>query len=238
MDLIKNELIGWKKWELFWLVLATTIITSLSVYWNSEGMTFVAAVSGCLCVILTGKGKLSAYVFGCINSLLYAIIAYRSTYYGETMLNLIYYLPMNIVGFFAWKKHMDDKCHEVIKKVMPWKWRFVNILLIAAGTYIYGLVLKDNGFIFTDLNDRLPFVDAFTTVCSVVATIVSIKRFAEQWWIWIAIDVFTVYMWWVDYQAGNSNLSILLMWLLYLVNAIIMLIVWTRRAKIDNIKKV
>ncbi|SHK46639.1 nicotinamide mononucleotide transporter PnuC [Fibrobacter intestinalis] len=63
----------------------------------------ISATTGTICVILTGKDKLSAYVLGLMNVLLYADIAYRATLYGETMLNLLYYLPMQFVGWFSWK---------------------------------------------------------------------------------------------------------------------------------------
>jgi len=36
-----------------------------------------------ICVVLTGKGKLSSYVFGMVNTLLYAYIAYGAKYYGD-----------------------------------------------------------------------------------------------------------------------------------------------------------
>ena len=40
-------------------------------------------------MVCTGKGKLSAYVFGAINTLLYAIISYKAKFYGEVMLNAL-----------------------------------------------------------------------------------------------------------------------------------------------------
>ena len=52
------------------------------------------------CVVCTGKGKLMAYVFGTVNVVLYAIISLKAKYYGEVMLNLIYYFPMEFYGFY------------------------------------------------------------------------------------------------------------------------------------------
>ena len=77
----------------------------------------------------------------------------------------------------------------------------------------------------------MPFVDAFTTVSSVVAMLVSVKMFAEQWWIWIAVDIFTVYMWACNYMAGNDNVATLLMWIVYLSNALIMCVKWEKEIR-------
>lgn len=224
-EFIKNELSGWKKIEVFWLVLACSVITGLSVYCGDTLMGIISSTTGVACVVCTGKGKLSAYVFGLINSVLYAIIAYKSHLYGETMLNALYYVPMQFVGFYVWGKNINSETHEVSKRHMKNKGRLILLLSIIAVTYVYGLVLNYIG-------DAMPFVDSFTTVSSVVAMIVSVKMFAEQWWIWVAVDIFSVYMWWCDFRSGSDNMATLLMWIVYLGNAIIMLIKWEREAKV------
>ena len=90
---IRNEIEGWKKWELFWLLSACAVIMGLSIDWGDFIMGIVSAVTGVACVVCTGKGKLSAYIFGLINTVLYAIISYQAALYGETMLN----------GSFIWE---------------------------------------------------------------------------------------------------------------------------------------
>lgn len=221
---IKNELSGWRPLEVIWLLVACTVITMLSIYWKDSVIGIISAVSGVACVVLTGKGKLSAYTFGLINSILYGIIAFNAKLYGETMLNILYYVPMQFVGFYVWNKHMSEENHEVIKLHMSNKIRLIWLLAMITGTVAYGYILKL-------LGDTMPFVDSFTTVSSIIAMIVSVKMFAEQWWIWIAVDIFSVYMWWCNFSAGSDNIATLLMWIIYLGNAIIMCIKWERGVK-------
>lgn len=113
---IKDELSGWKPWEILWITTATMTILSLSIYLNESLIGIIMAISGVICVVLTGKGKLSSYVFGMVNTLLYAYIAYGAKYYGDVMLNLLYYAPMNVVGWVMWNKHMSVETKEVEKK--------------------------------------------------------------------------------------------------------------------------
>ena len=221
--LIKEELTGWKAWEIAWMAIACAVIIGLSIYWGDTLMGIISATTGVICVVATGKGKLMAYFFGLINCALYAIISYQAKYYGETMLNALYYVPMQFVGYFVWKKHMNSETHEVKKRHMPWKIRGLSALAIVAGTWLYGMLLSY-------LGGNMPYVDAFTTVCSVIAMIVSVGMYSEQWWIWVVVDVFTVYLWFVDFRAGNDNLATLLMWIIYLGNAVIMLIKWEKEA--------
>lgn len=222
-SLLKNELQGWHRSELLWLITACGVITGLSLYWGDSLMGIISSVTGVACVVCTGKGKLSAYFFGLINCVLYAIISYEAKLYGETMLNAFYYIPMQFVGFFVWKKNINQETKEVNKKKMKLTGLLLTITAMIAGTFLYGLVLRA-------LGDAMPFVDAFTTVSSVMAMIISIRMYAEQWLIWVAVNVFSVYMWWCDFMTGSNNLATLLMWAVYLINAIAMLIKWEKEA--------
>ena len=223
-ELIKNEFKGWQLKEIIWLALATIVITALSIYWGDTLMGIISASTGVICVVLTGKGKLSAYLFGLVNCILYAIISYRATYYGETMLNALYYVPMQFVGFYVWFKNMNVETAEVNKRHMSNKVRLLSILSIAILTIGYGYVLKY-------LNDAMPFVDSFTTVSSIIAMIVSIGMYAEQWLIWIAVDIFSTYMWFMDFMNGSDNIATLLMWAIYLGNAFIMFYKWEKECR-------
>ena len=226
-DFIKNELSGWCKTEIAWLVFACSVITGLSIYWGDSLIGITSSVTGVACVVLTGKGKLSAYIFGLCNSVLYAIISYKATLYGETMLNALYYVPMQFVGFYVWSKNMNSDSHEVTKRRMKPQGLLLLVISIVTATYGYGLLLKY-------LGDAMPFVDSFTTVSSVFAMIISVWMFAEQWWIWIAVDIFSVYMWWCDFRSGSDNIATLLMWIVYLGNAVIMLIRWEKEVHRTN----
>ena len=119
---------------------------------------------------------------------------------------------------------MSDKTNEVNKRHMSWRLRLVALLAILVSTWLYGMLLGYMG-------GNLPYIDAFTTMCSVVAMIVSVGMYSEQWWIWIAVDVFTVYLWVIDFISGTESLSTLLMWIVYLGNAIIMAIKWEKEAR-------
>lgn len=220
---IKSELTGWKAFDAIWLLLATAVILGLSIYWKDNWMSLTAALTGVWCVILTGKGKRSSFIFGVINVVFYALVAYEAKYYGEVMLNVLYYFPMNFVGWFAWKKHMNDDTGEVVKTRMPFKKGLIVYALTAVAIFGYGLVLQAMG-------GALPFIDSMSTVISVVAQVLSIKRLMEQWVLWIVVDVVTVIMWAVNFANGGESIATLAMWSVYLLNAFIMFFRWYRES--------
>ena len=69
---IKNEMSGWKKREIFWLVFANIALLALSLNHGDTLVSILASLTGVTCVILCGKGKMSTYLFGTVNVVLYA----------------------------------------------------------------------------------------------------------------------------------------------------------------------
>lgn len=223
---VKEEISGWKNWELAWLAISTAVIVGLSIYWGDNWFGITSALTGVWCVILTGKGKMTAFIVGLVNTLMYAWIAYGSKYYGEVMLNALYYAPMQFVGFYTWSKHMNEETHEVDKQRMNMKQ--LSFWLVVACVSIIGY-----GYFLKSLGGNLPYFDAFTTCLSVIAMIVSIKRYMEQWVIWVAIDIVTIFLWYTDYTLGNDNIATLLMWIVYLLNAVFQLVKWYKDSAVE-----
>lgn len=221
---LRDELSGWKPWEVLWIIISTVTILSLSIYLNESMIGIIMAITGVICVVLTGKGKLSSYVFGMVNTVLYAYVAYGAKYYGDAMLNILYYAPMNVVGWVMWNKHISVETKEVEKKRLKGTGIVSVFIGSAIGIFLYGLILKRMG-------GSLPFVDALTTVFSVVAQILCVKRYMEQWILWIIIDVVSVYMWAVAFINGGESIATLIMWSIYLLNAIFMFVKWYRESR-------
>lgn len=217
----KTKLNNWKISEIIWLFSSVLIIVSLSIYWEDSLIGIIAAVSGVSYVILTGKGRPSGYIFGVINVLLYAYISMGAKYYGEVMLNILYYLPMNFVGWFVWRKNMDDTTGEVRKKRLSQKSALFIFGATLVAIFVYGELLKR-------LGGNMAYMDSMSTVISVVAQILCVKRYIEQWILWIVVDIVTVVMWIFAFVNGGDSVATLIMWSLYLVNGFIIYFKWNK----------
>lgn len=222
--ILRDMLKGWKPMEVLWLGIATAAILILSVITGDTPMGIIAALTGVLCVILTGKGKVANFLFGIVNVLLYAVLSWQAKYYGEVMLNLLYYLPCSVLGLFVWNRHTSEGTGDVAKQKMSLKASLITYPLVAAAVIAYGFVLRAMG-------GEMPFVDSTSTVLSVAAQVLCLKRFAEQWILWIIVDAVTVVLWAVPVITGGESVAMLLMWIIYLINAILMYIKWRRDVK-------
>ncbi len=221
---IREEIKGWKAAEVAWLILASAVILGLSLYWKDNIIGIISALTGVWCVIFTGKGKRSSFIFGMVNVICYIYVAMTAKFYGEVMLNSVYYVPMNIVGWIAWTKHMNDDTGEVEKKKLSLKFGLVIYAVTAAAIGVYGIILER-------LGGNLPYIDSMSTVVAIVAQILSVKRLTEQWILWIVVNIVSVIMWGINFAEGGESIATLAMWSVYLINAVIMYVKWTKEAK-------
>lgn len=220
---IKRELTGWKKWQVLWLVFAIIIILGVSIQQGDTWIGIIASVTGVICVVLCGMGRVSNYLFGTINTILYAWIAWKARYYGDVMLNLLYYLPTNFIGWALWNKHINAETNVVYKKRMTLKQDILLAVISIVGVFGYAKLLQL-------LGGSLPLIDSMSTVFSVIAQILMIKRFMEQWIIWIVVDAVSVIMWIAALSTEGASIAVLLMWAVYLANAVIMFVKWYRES--------
>ena len=74
---------------------------------------FIVLVAGVMGVVLSAKRSILNFLFGLVNVGVYAYIAYKSQYYGGAALHALYYVPMQFVGYFAWRRrHQSDDEHD------------------------------------------------------------------------------------------------------------------------------
>lgn len=208
---------GWSKGEYAWLLVAV-IATAIASYGGSW-LDFTAAITNVVCVILVAKGRVSNYVWGLVGVLTYGWVAYSSHLYGNAALNLIYYAPLQLIGYWMWKKNTSGNADDVsIAKVSLIGW-LSYALITVAGTALLG-------DIFAKTQDPMPYLDAFTTFGSVVAMYLMVKRHAEQWILWVLVDVATVYVWWVQTASEQRSYAMVAMWVAFTGNAVYGLWKW------------
>lgn len=212
---------GWNLFEIIWLTLFTLVSIVLSVVWKDTILGFSVFLSGVICVVLAAKGNIWTYGFGIYNSLTYAYVSYLNGLYGETMLNALYYFPMQIVGWLLWKKRMQGNTVEMRK--LSTKGIVGIAILCIAGTAAYGYWLS------TLSGQNTPYVDALTNVLSVMAMLLMAQRYREQWGLFILINVVSIVMWSYRLVNGSQDAATMVaMWSAYLVNSVYGFASWSR----------
>lgn len=216
---ITQEFSGWQLWEVVYIFSCTAAIGAISVHLGDNCLGITSAITGTLYTMFAGKGKVSCYFFGIINTAIYGYISYSQKIYGDMMLNWLIYLPMMFAGIILWKRRLDNEC-SVIKARLSFK----SLLIMTAANI---LAILFYGRILARFGAAQPFLDATTTVLSVTAMILTLKRCIEQWILWTAVNSLSVFMWFrVFFSTGGTSAATLLWWIIMLISGIIFFIQW------------
>lgn len=230
---LKQEFLGgWTRFEASWLMIFLAIQIGIFIYEPDSWIATIAAITGILCVVFVGKGKISNYLFGLISVSLYAYISYTFQLYGEMMLNLLVYVPVQFIGFYFWRKNMTSEntvnnagVQEVIAKALTVKQWLIVVASAVIGTFLYIELLKS-------LGSALPVLDGATVVISIVAQILMVLRYREQWALWIIVNIMTISLWAAMYfQNGETSLPLLVMYVMYLCNSVYGYYNWIKLAR-------
>lgn len=205
-----------------WTLIIGMLLANIITGGFAEPIGAICSITGVLCVVLVAKGKLSNFLFGFVNVTLYIFIAWGAKLYGEVMLNTLYYLPVNILGYWIWKRNMNGE--EVKAKLLTMKAKIFGSIGCVIAVFAYGCFLSS-------LGGNTPFLDSTSTVLSIIAQLLMLSMFAEQWILWIVVNIVSVAMWVIPASTGDAAaISMVIMWGAYLINAIYGYINWKKMA--------
>lgn len=128
------------------------------------------------------KGYLpEGYVAAGIGAGLFAFLCWEKKIYAESALQF-FYIGMAVYGYNLVSE--DGTSANSFSIYMHILWLSISTL----GTVLLGLFLKQS----TDA--EMPYLDAFTTVFSIMATWLMINLIHENWLYWIIIDSVSIYL--------------------------------------------
>ncbi|MHB1459097.1 MAG: nicotinamide riboside transporter PnuC [Armatimonadota bacterium] len=171
-----------RKWT--WITLITVSLGLVVGAWSKQlpiGLTeALGFVTGAICVLLIVEENIWNFPIGIANNIFFIILFISAGLYGDMGLQVIY-IALAFHGWYEWLRGGTNRTSLRISRASIRMW----MLLIPVGvvsTWMLTLYL-------TRINDTAPFLDALTTVLSLIAQyLLNLKRI-ENWWIWITADV-------------------------------------------------
>ena len=170
-----------------WLFLSVGIaVQAITFYVADESViSLVCGMLGICSVVLCSQGNILTFAFGFAQILTYSYICFTEQLYGTLVLNA-YYFVTQIYGVYEWRKrttHLTVTTRKLSYRIAA---------LIAIAIVLVSLL---TGWVLSTTNDSQPYLDAFTTVPALVAQVLMILAYREQWYIWFLIDVLYVVIW-------------------------------------------
>ena len=227
MDLkqfLKQETSGWNKGEVLTIALIWLFVSINAFVTKDSLIAFVSAICGITYTYIAGKGKVSCYLFGVTGSGFYCYLSFINALWGNLLLYALYYIPMQILGFLRWSKHINAETNTIVKIKLSNKHRLILFGITSVLTLIAIYVLK----VF---NDTHPIIDGITTVFSIAGMYLTVKRAIEQWIVWMIVNALASIMWINIVIGGEKAYSTVIMWITYFILAIYFYIKWRREIK-------
>lgn len=223
---MKKFLGSWNFSEITWLITFSGLSIYMFYQFNDTPINLIISLTGLFCVLLVAKGSIWTYFFGVITTSLYAYTAYKAGLYGECMLNALYFVPIQFIGLYSWLKNRGDHTDHSkieVKSLTIKGWLYV-VLTVIIVSILYGLFLHEIG-------SKQAHLDGFAVVLSIVAQALMVRRYVEQWIIWIIVNILTIILWYRNFMLDGGHITILIMWCAYLYNSIYGYMVWRKANK-------
>lgn len=169
-------------------------------------------VFGFLAVIFAYRASILTWPAGIISCIAYVFFDYSRSYYASMYLQLFYIITC-VIGWYEWNK-INPGNEGGIRTIPKSHYAFYIPLILLS----WGIV---GHFFDTTTDHPKPYTDALATVLSVAGQWFLIRRYIENWFVWIMADNIYCYLYLEDTPT-------LIMFIGYLVFAVLGYIQWKK----------
>ena len=176
---------------------------------NGQWLLLISAfgsLMGVLCTVLSANGHILTFLFGLIDVSIYGAMCLAGARYGNAALHLLYFLPMQFIGFFQWKKRGAKADKEVKARRLSGKqWLLYSGLFLAGLVIAYYVLLARDKTEAAGVVKWLVLMDAFSMMCNLIGQFLLSTAYMDQWFFWIGVNVSTIIMWVLTLRQDPSS---------------------------------
>lgn len=187
------------------------------------------ALMGVAATVASANGKIITFLFGLLDVSIYGVMCLinwknGSSGLGNAVLHFLYFVPMQFVGFFQWKRRGSNKEGSVKARRLTPKQRWLATALFLAGSVIAYLIIArfDKSAADTFIKTAV-VLDVLPLMCNIIGQLLMSTAYMEQWVFWIGVNVFSITMWSVTLH-GDPGSSYALIYIIkysfYLLNSV------------------
>ena len=222
------------------MAVVTVVVTAIKFRTADSGraMLLISAfgsLMGVLCTVLVANGRILNFLFGILDVSIYGAMCLVGTRYGNAALHLLYFLPMQFVGYFQWKKrgaHEEKKVQA--RRLTGKQWLLYGSIFLVGLIAAYFILAALDKTEAAGVVKWLVFLDAFSMMCNILGQYLLSTAYMEQWFFWIAVNVSTILMW-VFTLRQNPDTAIASIYIVkysfYLLNSLNGLRIWLKLSR-------
>lgn len=141
---------------------------------------------GLIYLILEYRASIWLWLAGIVMPAIDLLLYFKAGLYADFGL-AVYYCLAGIYGYLSWKYFKDKDVTEKTEEKPITHFKRSHILPSLATILLLWLGIW--WILVTFTNSTVPVADAFTTALSIVALWALAQKYAEQWLIWLVVDL-------------------------------------------------
>lgn len=210
---------------MLWGTSAALIVVSFFTFDRENFLTLATSLIGVTSLIFNAKGNPFGQFLMVIFSVLYGVISYTFSYYGEMITYLGMTAPMAVFALISWLRnpYNGNRAEVKVNRLKSKEVAFM-ILLTAVVTVVFYFILA--AFHTANL---LPSTLSVTT--SFLAVYLTFRRSAFYAIGYAANDIVLIVLWILAAVSDISYLSVVICFVMFLVNDIYGFISWSKMQK-------
>ncbi|MDE7389994.1 MAG: nicotinamide riboside transporter PnuC [Lachnospiraceae bacterium] len=205
-----------------WGISAALIIVSFFIFGKDGYLTLTASLIGITSLIFNAKGNPIGPLLSVVFSVMYGIISYTFSYYGEMATYLGMTAPMSVFSLISWLKNpFDGSCAEVkVKRISKRECVFMVLLTAAVTVSFY--------FVLSALNTANLVPSVISVATSFLAVYLTFRRSPYFAAAYAANDIVLIIMWAMAATTDISYVSVIICFVTFLANDIYGLVSWLK----------
>ena len=199
----------------------TDIEAFIGGMFGTTPIEIIAAICGLLNVILIVRRSIWNYPFGFLMVTLYAKIFYDYRLYSDAGLQ-VYFFVIQIFGVYWWLNGREDDGLVRSRRLSVSSY-WMLIVAVLFGIFALGSIMSR----YTDA--ALPWWDATIACLSIAAQTLLARRYLENWFLWIAVDVVAIAVF-----AAKGLLPTAALYMIFLVLSVTGILGWLKAARLQS----
>ena len=201
------------------------ILVSFLAFDRANYMTLAASLIGAASLIFNAKGNPIGQALMILFSVLYGIISYTFSYFGEMITYLGMTGPMALVALIAWLRNPfgGNRAEVAVNRISPVENGLMLILTVIV-TLVFFFILE-----FFDTANLLP--STLSVATSFIAVYLTFRRSPFFALAYAANDVVLIVLWTLAALEDITYISVIVCFALFLVNDLYGFVSWRRMEK-------
>ena len=208
-----------------WGTSAALILASFLIFDRINIMTLAASLIGTTSLIFNAKGNPIGQALMIVFSLLYGLISYTFSYYGEMITYLGMTGPMALFALISWLRNPYKGNHAEVAVNRIGKWEHCGMYLATA------VVTLGFYFILEDFNTANIIPSTLSVATSFIAVYLTFRRSPYFALAYAANDVVLIVLWTLAAMENTSYLSVIICFVMFLINDLYGFISWKQMEK-------